>query len=1422
MALLNLRRSHFRRTGLSTVNRVGSVIAVIALALLFHFSHRQTVYAQNADCGEPERSQTVEGQTNNNLNRTFKLDRCIVRNFKIGNQDKKIVVYFTTSNGIASDQLADVDADGQPGTELTSTQIANRVADWTETAWRAYNGYGFADPHGQSTFRVHVFDTKPGLLGWCCTTDSYEIDAPSVRSALTFGNDVRDAESVAYHEMWHAMETSTNLGGWVVEGSASYMTDHVTLPVDNDPMNDYMGRVGRYMGNGHTTSITEHAYVAAPWWTYLNEQFTTINTEPNRGVDIMREFITHSNTTAFSRIDAIIRAHNVNRSLTSVWMDFGVANYAKDLSGNVPALYRYQDETQASAPNYPGVALARDEEITKNAGFGPELQEVNAWAAKYYQFEIASDVPIINVEFYQDTNRRLGYALLKIRNNDLVETTYAVGGDFVKSFANNNFTHIVVVVMGFEEYANFRYAINGDMTLNIVDPLSSRQKVVGAPNAPEKFMIKLDAFTGSGDPIEGIDPSSFAITVGTETVQPADRISAAYIQGQYWLLVRAPVQTNPGVYDVTVSYAGLTDTETQAVRYADRADASTMVVIDRSGSMNVSSKLDSAKAAAGLYIDSWRNGDLIGVASFSDEATINRQLGDFATERDLALAAIRGLVGDGDTSIGDGAQIAMQNLIDRDSSARPWSIMILSDGIENRDILVADFLNNYNARRNATPAQKVPQVIAVALGPDADRARLEKLASDTGGVYYVASLPTNAAIAGTDAIHATTLVNDLAEIYRAGSEFIAGDQQIDAQVWPYTFEIKEFKFQVDGAASEATFVLHWDRGYFPYDYTYFRKPNGEVLSVAPIQVDSVHALYRIAAPEPGEWTVVVNHDTTANIVGTQSPDATLPSPTELWVEASLSSDLTLNAFLGLPVEQRLVGNAMPIYASLADGQPLSGATVNASIVSASGFHIVTLYDDGLHGDGGNGDGFYAATYYNTNAHGAYDVVVTASGVSPVNGAFIRRARLGFNMLQSRFLDFDPNFPNYDPNYSVDWDNPNDPNRGRVDKDGDKIVDGWERATGLDPDNSVPGQLEEDPDNDGLTNELEFLIGTNPLTSDTDQGGENDGSEFYNLGDPLDPKSDQISCLNSFYVTGINHQHDEPEHSHANLLYFDIDPEHDFLYILRAEGDGPAVELAPDLPATGVYSDTNVIPGTTYTYWASAYNNEGSTSCVLGPATITTAHDSLPPEGLVDINGSARTTEDRHVTLSLEATVGTTHMQVRNDPASYDAGEGWIDYAESMPWELAPEGGSARVFVWYRDEVGNVSEPAYDAIVVEGEQQETPELDVSPTSLSFTGQVGGANPGAKSFAISNRGGGILNWSVSSNVAWATLSSGSGTDADDIVVSVDTTGMELGTYNGTITVSANNADGSPKTVSLTLVVQEDAPVEETDLYLPAARK
>jgi Zn-dependent metalloprotease len=97
---------------------------------------------------------------------------------------------------------------------------------------------------------------------------------------------------------------------------------------------------------------------------------------------------------------------------------------------------------------------------------------------------------------------------------------------------------------------------------------------------------------------------------------------------------------------------------------------------------------------------------------------------------------------------------------------------------------------------------------------------------------------------------------------------------------------------------------------------------------------------------------------------------------------------------------------------------------------------------------------------------------------------------------------------------------------------------------------------------------------------------------------------------------------------------------------------------------------------------------------------------------------------------------------------------------------------------------------------------TPTIATNPTSMSFFGPPGGANPGSQTLAITNAGGGTLTWTASSNQTWLTLSATSGTAPSSVTVSVNTAGMAAGTYNATITITAAGATNSPYSVPVTL--------------------
>jgi len=101
----------------------------------------------------------------------------------------------------------------------------------------------------------------------------------------------------------------------------------------------------------------------------------------------------------------------------------------------------------------------------------------------------------------------------------------------------------------------------------------------------------------------------------------------------------------------------------------------------------------------------------------------------------------------------------------------------------------------------------------------------------------------------------------------------------------------------------------------------------------------------------------------------------------------------------------------------------------------------------------------------------------------------------------------------------------------------------------------------------------------------------------------------------------------------------------------------------------------------------------------------------------------------------------------------------------------------------------------------------PAIGRNPASMSFSGIVGGANPGSQTLSITNTGGGTLSWSLSDNASWLNLTPTSGTtttEIDSVTVSVNSSGLGPGNYSATITISAPGATNTPQTVSVSFAL------------------
>ena len=98
----------------------------------------------------------------------------------------------------------------------------------------------------------------------------------------------------------------------------------------------------------------------------------------------------------------------------------------------------------------------------------------------------------------------------------------------------------------------------------------------------------------------------------------------------------------------------------------------------------------------------------------------------------------------------------------------------------------------------------------------------------------------------------------------------------------------------------------------------------------------------------------------------------------------------------------------------------------------------------------------------------------------------------------------------------------------------------------------------------------------------------------------------------------------------------------------------------------------------------------------------------------------------------------------------------------------------------------------------------PGLNVTPSTIDRSTNVGSNAVFNETIQISNNGTGRLDWTASENAPWLSLGSRSGSGDAAVAVTINSSGLAGGTYHEDIVVSAPGALGSPAHVSVTLTV------------------
>ena len=191
----------------------------------------------------------------------------------------------------------------------------------------------------------------------------------------------------------------------------------------------------------------------------------------------------------------------------------------------------------------------------------------------------------------------------------------------------------------------------------------------------------------------------------------------------------------------------------QIVATASRRDRDICLVVDRSGSM-FGQKIEDLKTAVSVFLQTLTQtpqDELVGLASYSTSPSLDRQL---TTDLSLINQSMQQMQARGYTNIGGGIDVGRRILAGgRGTGFVEKTMVVMTDGIHNTGT------DPYGAADRAAADGIV--IHAITFGSNADQARMQEVASRTGGTYNHA--PNGQALIDIYREIALTLLTQLTE-----------------------------------------------------------------------------------------------------------------------------------------------------------------------------------------------------------------------------------------------------------------------------------------------------------------------------------------------------------------------------------------------------------------------------------------------------------------------------------------------------------------------------------------------------------------------------------------------------------------------------------------------------------------------------------
>lgn len=236
-----------------------------------------------------------------------------------------------------------------------------------------------------------------------------------------------------------------------------------------------------------------------------------------------------------------------------------------------------------------------------------------------------------------------------------------------------------------------------------------------------------------------------------------------------------------------------------------------------------------------------------------------------------------------------------------------------------------------------------------------------------------------------------------------------------------------------------------------------------------------------------------------------------------------------------------------------------------------------------------------------------------------------------------------------------------------------------------------------------------------------------------------------------------------------------------------------------------------------TVWTWGYNadgqlGDGTTSDRATPRKVDInlgkTADVIIPAGSININSGATYTNSTTVTLNLSASdsTGVTGYYLSTTSTKPSSGDtGWTSissttsYSADVSYTLSSGDGSKTVYVWYKDEAGNVSDTASDYIT----------LDTTTPTVTITSPTSDASYTTTSNTVSLSGSASDAHAVN-RVTWSNSRGGNGTASGTTGWSVSTISLSLGSNTITVTATDNAGNTGKDTITVNYTVQTPSPI------------